>query len=162
MREAEENCSPPAVIHFETSLNVLVGHNGSHGSYLQTCLPFISVHTLQPPERERAVIPAVAVNDGAAAGLKQITCGWFYYVRSQRSRSLRTLPMKGEFNYVYYRVIDVCAEEDFCGDWSPRPGGTAPPPPHLWRWSQAVVVDVVVVVSKTQLDPYLMVLIIWK
>lgn len=106
-----ESCSPPAVIQFEMSFNVLVGHNGSHGSYLQTCLPFISTHTHthtthQFPEegkgvekkrervrkkkvsgRERAVITVVTVNNSMAAGLKQITCRWFYYVQSQRNCS---------------------------------------------------------------------------
>lgn len=43
-----ESCSTPAVIQFEMSLNILVHHNGSHGSYLQTWLFFPTLHTRQP------------------------------------------------------------------------------------------------------------------
>lgn len=97
------------------------------------CLLSPHTHTLQPPtnpqrteggkkkeekkrqsEWERAVIMVVTVNNGMAAGLKQITCRWFYYVPPQRSCShclllgscsLRTHPMKWGFNYVY-RLCD--------------------------------------------------------
>lgn len=47
-----ESCSAPAVIRFEMSLNVLVGHYGSHDSNSKTFVPFIFAHTLETPTEE--------------------------------------------------------------------------------------------------------------
>lgn len=61
-----ESCSPPAVIHLETSLNVLVGHNGSQrpvrGKHV--CQPFMSHTCMRAHTRPLQVSITSALENG--------------------------------------------------------------------------------------------------
>ena len=137
------------------SLNVLVSHYGSHGSYLQTCLPFISTHTwtatTHHPQQEREGVKKKKKKTEQEEREKSngrvdekgqwsrrkrwimarpqdwnkspvddsIMCSHRGAVHCRllcnllKSHSVRTQPMKWEFNYVYHCLIDIITEKDF-------------------------------------------------
>ena len=160
------------------SLNVLVSHYGSDGSYLQTCLPFISTHThththcTHPPpptregggkkkEKKRRRRSSKKEKSNGRVDERGQWSRWKRWIMARpqdwnkspvddsimcshrgavhcrllcnllKSHSLRTQPMKWEFNYVYHSVIDIIAEKDFCGE--PDPAEKSPG--FSWSWS---------------------------